>query len=449
MSSLRSHLPAALIASLALLGCDSDSEPAAATTAPAAEKPAQPDAAAPADGAGADEGKSETTGEADKPAGGGKIEIAPAERDRLKTDAARVRTHLGAARDRVSSSEWKVAIEEFNEALKLDDDNPHILTEMAWAQFNDGQLDKAEHNLRAALRYERVGDRRAELLYKLGRVEEERGDWVKAKEHYDHSLRLKDDSEAREHDEAVSEKAAAACAEGACVKPDYTDLAAACAAMVARVHEQQGLPAHSADSKFVCDPGGAKKVALSGGDATEAVVLVVKGEHAGTSEEEHDLLVHIEGGWHWVGTLLDVENPHHGGIMRSGTLKSFEAKELLPDSPGTEVLIQVELLESDVDLDDNMIYHDEHEAYVVCGVNAGTHVCHEIPTRMTWDAEALDPSQPAGQDLASHSFDATAEFDGAGNVTVTGTGEIPAEEKGTHKISELPEPKGFVFLHED
>ena len=132
--------------------------------------------------------------------------------------------------------------------------------------------------------------------------------------------------------------------------------------------------------------------------------------------------------------------------MRSGKLVSFEAKELIPNSPGTEILVKVELQESDADLDDNIAYHDEHEAYIVCGVNQSTHVCHEIPTYMLFEAEAVDVSRPAAHDTDRREFRATAEFDGQGNVTVTGEGEVPEEENGTHQILSLPEPHGFVFL---
>ena len=34
-------------------------------------------------------------------------------------------------------------------------------------------------------------------------------------------------------------------------------------------------------------------------------------------------------------------------------------------------------------------------------------------------------------------------------VTVEGEGDIPADYKGTHAIMTLPEPHGFVFLHDD
>ena len=56
---------------------------------------------------------------------------------------------------------------------------------------------------------------------------------------------------------------------------------------------------------------------------------------------------------------------------------------------GGQVYVQAIFFESDADLDDNMVYHDEHEAYVVCGIAKGTHVCHEIPTRMSWRARSI------------------------------------------------------------
>ena len=377
------------------------------------------------------------------------LSVDDAKRERFKKNAAEVKELLGSARKKASTGDWAGAVADYEKAVKLDDDNSHILGELGWAQYNAKDPDGAEHNIRLALRYEQDHLRRADLLYKLGLIEEDRGDYVAAKKHYDHSLRLQETADAKEHAEAISDKAAAACKDGACEKPDYPDLAKACEAMLARVHEQQGLTEHTADDEFTCDPAGVFKVALDGAEASEAVVLEIYGEHAGTSEEEYDLLVHIEGGWHWVGTLLDVENPHHGGIARTGEIMSFEAKELMPGSPGQEVLVHLELAESDVDFEDNIIYHDEHEAYVVCGISKGQHLCHEIPVRMYYEAEALDSEKETPHDLTTHEFKATAEFDGKGHVTVKGTGEVPKDFDGTHAIKDLPEPKGFVFLHDD
>lgn len=457
----RIHLASALVTALALTtGCDSgkDNKPAKPGTADAktdAKKDAKTDVKADAKtdakadtktDAKADGGDAADGGAA---ADGGGVGIDEAEKAKLKEQAAEVKKHLTDARAKAKESDWKGAVEAYTAAAKIDDDNPKILEELGWAQFEAEDYEKAEHNIKLALRFAQTSDHRADIFYKLGRVEEQRGDYVNAKKHYDHSLKLKDNPEVKEHDDAVTPKAEAACKGGKCIKPDYEDLEAACAAMVARVHEQQGLEPHSADDEFNCDATKPQKIALEGGDATEAAILVVKGAHAGTEEEEYDLLAHIDGGWHWVGTILDLENPHHGGIERSGSIKSLEAKELLPDSPGQEIVVELTFTESDADLDDNIVYHDEHDAFVVCGVSEGKHVCYEIPSRMKYVAEALDPKQPTAHDLSGHEFTATVVFDGKGGVTVSGTGEVPESEKGTHKISELPEPAGFVFLHEN
>jgi Tfp pilus assembly protein PilF len=404
------------------------------TTAKAAEKSASPD-----------EALTPKKAEGEKHVG----DLDDAVLAKLRADAQQVTKHLTEARSKAASEDWKGAAESYAKAAEIDDDNPRILGELGWVLFELDDLEGAEHNLRLALRYEQVTKKRAEWLYKLGRVEEAAGDFVEAKKHYDHSLRLDAQAETRVHDEAVGDKAAAACAGGKCTKPDYVDLKEACAAMVARVHEQLALQPHEADGAFTCDPDKAQKIALNGGEATEAAILVVEGEHAGIGEEEHDLLAHIDGGWHWVGTLLDVENPHHGGIARTGAVESFEARELIPNSPGEEILAEVAFAETDVDTDDNLLYHDEHEAFIVCAIAKGRHACHETPSRMFYEAESLDETKPVAHEVESHAFTAKVEFDGKGNVTVTGEGEIPEAEKGTHAITELPEPEGFVFLHDD
>jgi|GEM_PF-1943075 len=460
----RIHLASAFVAALALTtGCDSgkDNKPAKPAKADAKKKDGKKDPKTDVKADAKTDAKADTKtdakadggdaadGGADGGGGDGGVGISDADKTKLKEQAAEVKKHLTDARAKAKESDWKGAVAAYAAAAKIDDDNAKILEEYGWAQFEAEDFKNAEHNIRQALRFAQTSDHRADILYKLGRIEEQRGDYVMAKKHYDHSLKLKDNPEVKEHDDAVGAKAEAACKDGKCTKPDFKDLDEACAAMIARVHVQQGLEDHSADKEFSCDVAKPQKVALTGGDATEAAILVVKGAHAGTEEEEHDLLAHIDGGWHWVGTILDLENPHHGGIERSGSIKSLEAKELLPDSPGTEIVVELTFKESDADLDDNIIYHDEHDAFVVCGINQGKHVCYEIPSRMKYVAEALDPKQPTEHDLSSHEFTATVVFDGKGGVTVSGKGEVPESEKGTHQISELPEPAGFVFLHDD
>ena len=450
-----------LITALALsIGCDSgpkesDDGKAAKKTAdakdPAGKIAAGGDAKAAGGDAKADGGDTKADGGDAKADGGGHVgNLSDDDIAKLRKDAAEVKARLTDARAKAKAEDWPGAVAAYQKAVGLDDDNPKILAELGWAQFSTKDLDGAERSYRLALRYERSTEHRADVLYKLGRVEEERGEFDKAKAHYDHSLRLREDPETKAHDDDVGKKAAAMCEGGKCDKPDYVDLAAACEGLIARIHEQQGLEPHSADDEFSCEPGAAQKIPLTGGDATEAALLVVKGAHAGTEEEEYDLLVHIEGGWHWVGTLLDLENPHHGGIERSGKVHSFEAKELLPTSPGQEVLVKLELSETDADLDDNIVYHDEHEAYVVCGINEWTHVCYEIPTRISYKAEALDPAVETAHDLTAHELAVEVEFDGKGNLTMSGRGDAPDPAKATQRaIDSLPEPDGFVFLHED
>jgi tetratricopeptide (TPR) repeat protein len=377
------------------------------------------------------------------------VDFEPEELERLKLMGAEVAKDLAEGQAAANAGDWPKAIVAYEKAMALDEDNPHIHAALGWAQFNTEAYDPAKENLYAALRHERDGDRRADYLYRLGRVEEAQGDLVSAKRHYDHSLRLKSNPDAQERDDSLAAKVAELCKGNKCVKPDYPDLNAACAAMLERVHKQLHLKPHEADGAFTCNPDNARRVAIKGAEASEAVLLKISGEHGMVEEEEYDLLAHIEGGWHWVGTMLDIENPHKDGIFRAGKVLGFEARELVPELPGEEILLHVELGESDSDLDDNIVYHDEHEAYVVCGLQNGHHNCHEIPVRELYEAEALDVNYPAKGRVEKTVYEATATFDGKGKVTVAGEGDIPSDYKGTHTIMSLPEPHGFVFLHED
>ena len=377
------------------------------------------------------------------------VDFKPEELERLKLMGAEVAKDLAEGQEAASAGDWAKAVAAYEKAVALDEDNPHIHGALGWALFNTKAYDAAKENLYAALRHEQDGDRRADYLYRLGRVEEEQGDVVAAHRHYEHSLRLKDNPDAKERDDSLATKVAELCKSGECIKPDYPDLESACAAMVERVHKQLHLKPHEADDAFTCDPAKAQRIAIKGAEESEAVLLKVVGEHGVVEEEEYDLLAHIEGGWHWVGTMLDIENPHKDGIFRAGKVLGFEARELVPELPGEEILLHVELEESDSDLDDNIVYHDEHEAYVVCGMLEGRHNCHEIPVRDLYEAEALDVNYPAKGRLEKSAYQATATFDGKGKVTVEGEGDIPTDYKGTHEIMSLPEPHGFVFLHDD
>jgi tetratricopeptide (TPR) repeat protein len=381
----------------------------------------------------------------------GKDDADP-ERAKLTAAAAEIHEHLALAHEKADAGDWKAAVAAYEKAASLDDDNAKILGELGWAQFNGKDLDGAQRSLGLALRYARDRKHRADLQFKLGRVAEERGDFVRAKDHYDQSIALENSPEAQEREDVVGPKRAAICTDGGgCGEPHYADLQAACESMLARVHERTGLPREAADADFSCDAANPRKVAITGGDATEAAVLVVRGTHLGTTEEEHDLFARVAAGWHRVGTLLDLQNPHHGRTTRSGTLDTLEIKELLPDAPGQEVVVKVQAKESNADLDENIRYTQEHGAYIVCSIGEGTHACHEIPTRWSYRAEALDPAAPSRQDLETQEFTVEVSFDGKGNVTLARKGNAPSGgvENGVHAIGSLPPPHGLAFLHED
>lgn len=447
---LRATLPLAVLFLLAP-GCDSKDPAASKKDAKAEAKDGKAEAK---DGkAKAKDGKDDPPKKDEKESAAKAATKLPAieaaKLEKYRKNAEALEKELAAARKAAKDEDWAAAVAAYDKAIKLDDDNVHVLSELGWAHFKAGDNDKAEHNIRLALRHVRKTEERADLLDKLGSIDEARGEFAAAKEHFDHAASLTGGDAAGEHGKAVADKAAAACADGKCTKPDFETLDDACKAMIARVHEQLGLTAETAANEFTCDPAKAQKVALEGGDATEAAILEVSGKHGDVTEDEFDLLAHIDGGWHWIGTVLDVENPSHGGIERTGEIKSFEAKELVPDSPGSEVLVHLEFAETDIDFDDNLLYHDEQEAYLVCGMNEGKHICHEIPLHYYFESDTLREDEETKHEPEVHEFTVAAEFDGKGNVTFTGDGEVPKGLTGTKAISELAEPEGFVFLHED
>ena len=184
----RIHLASAFVAALALTtGCDSgkDNKPAKADAKKDAKTDAKTDLEADAKTDTKTDTKADTKTDAKADGGdaaadggaadGGGVGIDEAEKTKLKEQAAEVKKHLTDARAKAKESDWKGAGEAYTAAAKIDDDNPKILGELGWAQFEAEDFENAEHNIKLALRFAQTSDHRADLFYKLGRVEERAG----------------------------------------------------------------------------------------------------------------------------------------------------------------------------------------------------------------------------------------------------------------------------------
>jgi tetratricopeptide (TPR) repeat protein len=181
MRSLTKALPLAALLTLAAAGCPDKGgpteppplpSPKAADTAPAAS-------AAPS-GAG--------SATADLP----KKKKRPKTREAPSPEKMRqYRKHLTEGRSLASKSQWPEAIKEFDAALAVVPGDAPALTELSWAAFKAGELDRSKKAGEEALQRTTSPKLKGMAHYNLGRVAEEKKDMKEAIEHYRKSIALR------------------------------------------------------------------------------------------------------------------------------------------------------------------------------------------------------------------------------------------------------------------
>jgi len=99
--------------------------------------------------------------------------------------------HLRAGRKLEKKNDWAGAVAELEQAVALYGIEPAALSELSWAAFNAGKLDRAEETARRSAELTSDPRMRAASLYNLGRVLEQRGDKPAALAAYQRSHRLR------------------------------------------------------------------------------------------------------------------------------------------------------------------------------------------------------------------------------------------------------------------
>ncbi len=103
--------------------------------------------------------------------------------------------HLTKGRKLAQEKKWKEALVELDKALALEPKDGRVLAEIGWAAFNAGDLERAKKTNKLALDNTAQPERRAAVLYNIGRVAEEEKDKAAAKEAYAESLVLRYNAE--------------------------------------------------------------------------------------------------------------------------------------------------------------------------------------------------------------------------------------------------------------
>ncbi|NUO52490.1 MAG: hypothetical protein HOV80_26885, partial [Polyangiaceae bacterium] len=82
-------------------------------------------------------------------------------------------SHLSKGRKLAQEKKWKEALVELEKALAIEPKDGRVLSEIGWAAFNAGDLERAKKNNKLALDNTAQPERRAAVLYNIGRVAEE------------------------------------------------------------------------------------------------------------------------------------------------------------------------------------------------------------------------------------------------------------------------------------
>ena len=106
-------------------------------------------------------------------------------------DRRRYKTHLRIGRKHSGDRAWAAAIGEFEAALRIIPDEPHALSELGWAAFRAGDMERARAANEKAVALSEDSALKAASLYNLGRIAEEQGDTTAAIEWYGKSVELR------------------------------------------------------------------------------------------------------------------------------------------------------------------------------------------------------------------------------------------------------------------
>jgi tetratricopeptide (TPR) repeat protein len=106
-------------------------------------------------------------------------------------DPKRAKSLLLAGRKLAADEHWKDAEAKLTEASALAPEDVTILSELGWAALHADDLDESKAVSERALGLARESRVKAQILYNLGRVLEERGDADGAKQRYQDSLALR------------------------------------------------------------------------------------------------------------------------------------------------------------------------------------------------------------------------------------------------------------------
>jgi Tfp pilus assembly protein PilF len=348
----------------ALMGCKGESspstgEPSAAPGAAPASASASP-AAAP-------------------PAGKGKRADVKQDKKRSRAEQKAWSEAMAKGRARFRAKDFATAVEAFDAALKISPDDAQTLSELGWAAFQAGDLQRAEEMTRASLLRSSTAEVKGATLYNLGRIEEQRNVKDKAIDAYEQSLRVRPNATVLARLRSLDAARADAFAPLAFSRADgpHPDLAAFCAK--ARAGGKDG-------EKVLCDPEKSAFFAIEGPTEIASVSAPYQKialhstlvpvfmdtasddiADAGPGTERLFLAVKLPSGVFLSPELGGVYNPGAFGIHQSLTVRRFELRDVVPGG-AKEIVISYGVHADDMNLAGAEMYATESEHLMLCGV---------------------------------------------------------------------------------
>ncbi len=110
---------------------------------------------------------------------------------------------LTKGRQLVQKGEFPEAISSLEHALDLVPSEPRALSELAWATYHVGDLQRAREQCKQAIAASVTSKHKAAALYTLGRIEEARGELAAARVAYQNSLALRPRKQVKERIESL------------------------------------------------------------------------------------------------------------------------------------------------------------------------------------------------------------------------------------------------------
>ncbi|HEY2517056.1 MAG TPA: tetratricopeptide repeat protein [Polyangiaceae bacterium] len=301
------------------------------------------------------------------------------------------------------AKDYAGAVTAFGQATEASPNDADAWSELGWAAFNAGDLERAEEATRKSLARTGTNNVRGATLYNLGRIDEQRNRRDAAVTDYEASLRARPNGVVLERLRALDRAKAqqfALLSTTACTGP-FKSVADFCAQ----------LPAGDDGKRPLCVPGKGPFVRMEGprlphvvstapylsvaiqstfDPATDGASIA----DPGPGVETFYLLVQTTSGYFVSPSLMEIDNPGAFGISQSGAVRRFTLEDVVPGG-APEIVVEFEHDGMDQNMGGEEWDSENAQLLMVCGLGASGRVRCTLPTLFAIEvAHGFDPSLP-------------------------------------------------------